>query len=593
LQQLGFARPDAIAALCASAFDVERAAEFLLLSTEAGDANVVAMASVAPKPLVGLGRFRKRAAQAGASECTAVSQVSESAETPEGSLKDSACGGLCSTATSDGAECATGSSSSSSVAADESDEALAWRLQLQDGLEGRHVAAAAVVPDRGSAMSDSEIAALALELEDMEQLQHQVDPALVAAQFQEYDSAFMREDAEAWNGHGDLMHSPFSREHLDLETMEKSTLFSVGHGDLSERDFWEVLQCHSIRVLYDVRQTDSRGELYSRHQRFSIASLRAQCRNRGIFYKPMPIGRESAYGALAHIKTDEGRHTLVELVWQAKRKRTAFLGKEEYWRDDARQVAAEELVKAGHIVEHVRSDGSTELHPIGVDFPDWLVREESRLKLLEKKRHAGELAKPQKSSVDRSSEAIASRLARPTDEVDAMAEMRGAANQKELIVAQRKLVRYQRIAEEKGLLAAKVVKNTPEWILEDSRKQAEWVAARKKEKADAKIATEVSSSSASSVTPTPAASSVSVEVPGAAEALAAPFAEDGTYNDSAADYLAEGGLAPGRASAVEVVEPSSLPASADGEPAKPSSSCWRGRRRAAAAAAAAAAATSS
>jgi hypothetical protein len=25
------------------------------------------------------------------------------------------------------------------------------------------------------------------------------------------------DDAEKWNGHGDLMHSPFSREHLSLE----------------------------------------------------------------------------------------------------------------------------------------------------------------------------------------------------------------------------------------------------------------------------------------------------------------------------------------------------------------------------------------
>ena len=27
------------------------------------------------------------------------------------------------------------------------------------------------------------------------------------------------DDAERWNGQGDLMHSPFSREHLSLETL--------------------------------------------------------------------------------------------------------------------------------------------------------------------------------------------------------------------------------------------------------------------------------------------------------------------------------------------------------------------------------------
>merc|ERR1712070_325300 len=62
--------------------------------------------------------------------------------------------------------------------------------------------------------------------------------------------------------------------------------------------------------------------------------------------------------------------------------------------------------------------------------------------------------------------------------------MGGAANQKELIVAQRKLARYQRLAEEKGALAGKVVKAVPEWIVEDAKKQAEWVAEKKKEKAE-------------------------------------------------------------------------------------------------------------
>jgi hypothetical protein len=198
----------------------------------------------------------------------------------------------------------------------------------------------------------------------------------------------------------------------------------------------------------------------------------------------MPIGRESAYGTLAHVKTDEGRHTLIELVWQANRKRTAFLGREEEWHHDARQVVAEELTKAGHIVEHVRSDGSSERHDVGVEYPDWLIREEDKLKLLEKKRQAGELEKVERSK-DRSSEAIAMKLTRPADEVDAMKELSSAANQKELVVAQRKLARYQRIADEKGALATKVVKNVPQRIRDDAHKQAEWVATKKKEKAEA------------------------------------------------------------------------------------------------------------
>jgi hypothetical protein len=65
-----------------------------------------------------------------------------------------------------------------------------------------------------------------------------------------------------------------------------------------------------------------------------------------------------------------------------------------------------------------------------------------------------------------------------------MQELKGAANQKELVVAQRKLARYQRIAEEKGALAAKVVKAVPSWIVEDAQKQAQLVAEKKKQKAE-------------------------------------------------------------------------------------------------------------
>ncbi|CAK0847205.1 unnamed protein product [Prorocentrum cordatum] len=482
LQELGFSSADAEAALRVSGLDVERAAAALLLSSAAaGDAwlgpatDAAGEANRADPDCLDsearglppareeqlptrLGRFRNRhpVAQPGGVPAGTSCSSSASCSAPSGESSTAAPSSAASSH-----ECG------SSVGC--SDEALAVRLQSEGPGGG---------PAAGE-MSDAEVVALALQLDEMEAARA-ADPALLAAQFGEYDAALTQEDAERWNGHGDLMHSPFSREHLELDRMEPATLYSVGHGDMPERDFWEMLQCHSVRVLYDTRQTDSRGELYSRHQRFSVASLRAQCRARGIFFKSMPIGRESAYVELPCAR--EGRHTLVELAWQGRRKRTAFLGREELWRDDARQVTAEELARAGHRVEHVRSDGSTERHEPGVQYPDWLVREADRLRLLEKKRQAGELARPQKSRTDRSAEVIASQLARPAEEVDAMREMQGAANQKELVVAQRRLARFQRVAEEKGALAAKVVKNVPQWIQEDARKQAEWVAAKKLEK---------------------------------------------------------------------------------------------------------------
>lgn len=486
LQELGFSRMDAQMALQASSNDVQRAAEVLLMAGIGGtsgafgasdapnmkqDVTASAVASsqqppLSPQAQQRVGRFRKRA-----------SNAEVGSDTGEGSKSAVA-------STSYGEPSGRGGSTSVAGFTEDTDEALACRLQFGEEFE----------PSSGI-MSDAEVAALALQLDEME-AGRGFDNSLLAAQFQEYDDMLTLKDAERWNGQGDLMHSPFSREHLSIDSMDKTTIYSFGHGDLLEKDFWEVLQCNSIRVLYDVRPTDHRGEHRARHPRFAVTALKAQCRSRGIVYKHMPIGRESAYGVLAHIESDEGKHTLVELAWQAARKRTAFMGSEEYWQDDARQVIAEKFALAGHTVHHVDSTGGLARHSTGVVWPDWLQRQEERLRLLEKKRQAGEMAAPQKSRTDRSSEVVAAALTRPPEEVDAMREMRDAANQKELVVAQRKLARYQRIAEEKGALAKKVVTSTPHWIMEDARKQAEWVAAKKqeKDKATASVATSSSSS---------------------------------------------------------------------------------------------------
>eukprot|EP00927_Polykrikos_kofoidii_P028322 TRINITY_DN2475_c0_g1_i2.p1 TRINITY_DN2475_c0_g1~~TRINITY_DN2475_c0_g1_i2.p1 ORF type:complete len:1056 (-),score=225.81 TRINITY_DN2475_c0_g1_i2:207-3281(-) len=530
LQQLGFGRADAEAALRASRFDVQQAAEFLLLSgagsvfndshhdqnmqhllvgdsvgsgasqdtaADAGAISVCATAAgnvpVATSAVSRGGRFKKygRVVADGVAAstlaepppsdgCDVISHASR--DTGDKSVSASCCASVTATSSASTACSSTDRTVSSSSSSAGSASTAPSSAEAIASLKMSGAASGLVDTDEEAASL-----ALALQLQELDRPAG-ADPSLLAAQFQEYEKMLTMDDAEDWNGSGDLMHSPFAREQLSIEKMEKVTVYSVGHGDMLEKDFWEMLSCHSIRVLYDVRPTDYRGELFERHQRFTVAALRAQCRSRGVVYKPMPLGRESAYGMLAHIKTDEGRHTLTEIVWQAKRRRTAFMGREESWRDDPRQVAAEELTQAGHTVEHVRTDGSTETHCRVASFPDWLLREEERLKKVEKKRQASEVVRPQKSSVDRSTESIASRLTRPVEEVDAMKEMRNAANQRELVVAQRKLARYQRIAEEKGALAGKVLKGTPEWILEDARKQAEWVTSKKKEKDDREAA---------------------------------------------------------------------------------------------------------
>ncbi|CAK0874719.1 unnamed protein product, partial [Prorocentrum cordatum] len=365
------------------------------------------------------------------------------------------------------------------------DEALALQMQLDEegalGLDG-----ALCCGGHADCGDDEDLAAaLAAQMEEQDRAGGPpgAQAALLEAQFQAYEDQLRQEDAERWHGHGDLMQSGFAREVLTLASMDKVSCYSVGHGRMPEKSFYELLSMHAIRTLYDFRHCDHHGEVYTPCQRYSVRALQSTCRARGLKYKHVALGRESAYGVLAHISSDEAQHALIELVWHAKRGRTAFLGFEEDWRMDRRQVVAEELAKVGHAVKHIDSTGATEDHVLLGSFPDFIVQEEEKLRKLEKMRQAGELKRPEKSAVDRSSEAIASRLDRPAQAVDAMDELRAAGNQVELEQVQRRLARVQRLADRKGVMANKELAGAPRWILEEAREQERWIAQKKAEKA--------------------------------------------------------------------------------------------------------------
>eukprot|EP00931_Biecheleriopsis_adriatica_P100606 TRINITY_DN75888_c0_g1_i1.p1 TRINITY_DN75888_c0_g1~~TRINITY_DN75888_c0_g1_i1.p1 ORF type:complete len:983 (+),score=180.84 TRINITY_DN75888_c0_g1_i1:20-2968(+) len=376
------------------------------------------------------------------------------------------------------ADCDQASSSSMFRDQDlQGDEAAALAMQFEDMTEP---SALRLPLDDDEAASQA--AALALHLDELENGSG-FSSEVLQAQFQQYDAEIDRLDAEErWNGtNGDLMAFRSAQENLTLEDMEKVELFSVGHGDMTERAFFEILQLNSIRVLYDTRPTDYRHELVGIPERFTVQRLKTACKARGIFYKQMIIGRESAYGTLAHLRSQQGKHVLVELAWQGKRKPSAFLGRSDDWRQDPRLAIAQDLCAAGHAVKHVLSDGSCEAHISMAQLPDWLQNEEERLRKTEKQRQAGELKRPEKSAVDRSSESVASKLMRPAQEIDAMTVLQDAENQNELKLAQQKLVRIQRIAEKKQL-PGKVLSSTPQFIKDEARAQADWIAQRKSEK---------------------------------------------------------------------------------------------------------------
>eukprot|EP00930_Biecheleria_cincta_P094010 TRINITY_DN8472_c0_g1_i2.p1 TRINITY_DN8472_c0_g1~~TRINITY_DN8472_c0_g1_i2.p1 ORF type:complete len:917 (+),score=176.92 TRINITY_DN8472_c0_g1_i2:70-2820(+) len=352
------------------------------------------------------------------------------------------------------------SGSAAGSAAIEDDEALAARLQHEE--EGH-------MPS-----SDWEERAILELIEDLEREEGGGQAAL-AAQFDQYEEMLDAADAEEWDGRGDLMVREWRRQHLHIEQQEPSTCYGFGCGNQNEKAFFELLSLHSIRVLYDFR-VDAE-QVGSAH--FKPGYLEGACKRHSIHYRYAPLGRDGAYGILKHLREDEGRNLLAELVWWARRKRTAFLGFQDDWQHDRRLAIATRLREAGHRVLHVEADGSTKEHPEHMELPDFILGEEAKLRMIEKQRLAGDLKRPQKSAVSRSTESIAQRLTRPQQEIDAGAELRKANTQAELCRIQRRLADLQRRSEDsdaKAGLGPKLM-YVNKWVKAEAAKQQENIAA--------------------------------------------------------------------------------------------------------------------
>ncbi|CAJ1443009.1 unnamed protein product [Effrenium voratum] len=336
-------------------------------------------------------------------------------------------------------------------------------------------------------------AALARKMQ-MEELQDTEDAGL-QQQFEEYERLLEIDDAErSWDGYGDLMHNSLRRASLNLDMLGPQTLYSLGATAQTEKQFFEVLSLHSIRILYDFRPTDYRDEVRSRAPHFEVRTLKSNCRQRHIHYRHVAVGKESAFGVLRHMQSDEVQHILVELVWQAKHRGvTCFLGLEDWREDGVRLAVAEELAKHGHRVRHLLSDGSEEPHETGAGMPDFLVQEEARLRKVQAQRKAGELRGPEKSAVERSTEAVARSLASAKAQVDVGAELRDAENQDALVKAQKRMVRMQ-VTEgkkEPGLNKKELV-GLPAHLLREAAAVRERMESKKGEKKDGGVVANVS-----------------------------------------------------------------------------------------------------
>merc|ERR1719161_867803 len=108
-----------------------------------------------------------------------------------------------------------------------------------------------------------------------------------------------------------------------------------------------------------------------------------------------------------------------------------------------------------------------------MEMPEHIANEEGRLRMLEKKRVAGELDKGHKSAVSRSTEAVAQKLSRPRQEIDVGAELAKADNQRDLCNIQRRLASLQRRSEETDRQAGlgPELLNVNKWVKAEAAKQ--------------------------------------------------------------------------------------------------------------------------
>eukprot|EP00746_Dinoflagellata_sp_MGD_P014643 gnl/MRDRNA2_/MRDRNA2_132200_c0_seq1.p1 gnl/MRDRNA2_/MRDRNA2_132200_c0~~gnl/MRDRNA2_/MRDRNA2_132200_c0_seq1.p1 ORF type:complete len:946 (+),score=236.76 gnl/MRDRNA2_/MRDRNA2_132200_c0_seq1:63-2840(+) len=439
LTDLGFSAEEAAAALKATAFNLEHAAEVLLNGC-------------GPALLTNLGDNRE-GQSFGPSRQEQITALYRRLEELQQARRTQNSG-----------------SSSESKSGTADDENLALQMSLNCD----------ICSGGGGVVSiDWEETAVLTQLQELESCNDvQTDTEALKRQFAQYDEMLDAKDAEEWDGRGDLMVREWRRQHLNIEQVDPATLYAVGCGNLREATFFEVLQLHSIRVLYDFRANPEATP--GKH--FVPRSLEVACKARGMVYRHIPLGRETAYGILKHLREDEGRNSLAEVVWHAQRKRTAFLGAEEDWRIDHRAAIAMRLWDAGHKVLHVQTDGGLEEHPDDMEIPDFICTEEERLRKLEKQRIAGELRKNHKSAASRSTEEVAKRLDQPQKEIDVGAELRKANTQAELCRIQRRLANIHRRVEDssdaKAGLGPKLL-NVTKWVQAEASQQRENLAAGK------------------------------------------------------------------------------------------------------------------
>lgn len=155
------------------------------------------------------------------------------------------------------------------------------------------------------------------------------------------------------------------------------TVWTVGHGARSEKDFLLLLRSAGVQTLVDVRRFPGSR----RHPQFNRAALAATLAGEGIAYR-----HEVELGGRRSGEPGEERFTCIDTPafrsyaarmsgddWQAALARAlaepapCFMCAETLWWRCHRRLIADLLVARGHAVLHLLRPGDTQEHQLGFD----------------------------------------------------------------------------------------------------------------------------------------------------------------------------------------------------------------------------------
>lgn len=152
-----------------------------------------------------------------------------------------------------------------------------------------------------------------------------------------------------------------------------ATIYSIGCGQIEERDFFQELSQHSVTLLWDMRPPEDVREALragTTAMHFHGEVLRERCRGR-MRFRSWPLGSRGVGGLTQHLHvSEEGACMIWRLHEAALQETICIVGGQESWEQDDTRISVSALLKErGVQVVHLKVGSIKELHPVDFELP--------------------------------------------------------------------------------------------------------------------------------------------------------------------------------------------------------------------------------